>query len=185
MKYFFLIIIFFFVFFSLKNTYAQPYKKLHQQSIVIDTHNDVLTECFEKGYSFDQNLKGKTHSDLQRFKQGGVDVQIFSVWCDGLKQNLFSYANRQIDTLYATALRHPGKITVVKTSAELLNAVHNKKLAAIIGIEGGHMIENDITKLDSLFKRGSKYMTLTWNNSTDWATSAKDETASSKLPLMG
>ncbi len=96
---------------------AQPFKKIHRQSIVIDTHNDVLNECFEKSYSFDQNLKGKTHSDLQRFKEGGVDVQIFSIWCDGLKQNPFLYANRQIDTLYSTALRHPDKINIVITRA--------------------------------------------------------------------
>jgi membrane dipeptidase len=159
---------------------AQPFKKIHRQSIVIDTHNDVLNECFEKSYSFDQNLKGKTHSDLQRFKEGGVDVQIFSIWCDGLKQNPFLYANRQIDTLYSTALRHPDKITIVKTRAELLNTLHYRRLAAMIGVEGGHMIENDITKLDSLFKRGARYMTLTWNNSTDWASSAKDETELSK-----
>ncbi len=169
---------------NLHITNAQPFKKFHRHSIVIDTHNDVLTECFEKGYSFDQNLKGKTHSDVQRFKEGGVDVQIFSIWCDGLKENPFLYANRQIDTLYSTALRNTDKIIIVKTSAELSNAVHDKKLAAMIGVEGGHMIENDLTKLDSLFKRGARYMTLTWNNSTNWASSAKDETALLKNPIV-
>lgn len=77
MKYFFLIIIFSIVFFKLKKVNAQPYKKLHRQSIVIDTHNDVLSECFEKGYSFDKNLKGKTHSDLQRFKEGVLMYKYF------------------------------------------------------------------------------------------------------------
>src|ERR1035437_1971634 len=81
-----------------------------------------------------------------------------------------------IDTLYATALRNPGKMTIVFTSHELLKTVHNKKLAAMIGVEGGHMIENDLNKLDSLYKRGARYMTLTWNNSTPWATSAMEET---------
>jgi membrane dipeptidase len=155
---------------------AQPYQKLHQRAIVIDTHNDILTQCFEKHYSFDEDLKGKTHSDLERFKQGGVDVQIFSIWCDGNKQNPFAYANAQIDTLYATALRHPEKITIVRSTVELVKAVRHKKLAVMIGVEGGHMIEDDLTKLDSLFNRGARYMTLTWNNSTSWASSAMDET---------
>ncbi len=167
-----------FLFFS---TQAQSYKNLHNKAIVIDTHNDILTTCLEKGYCFDQDLAGKTHSDLQRFKEAGIDVQIFSIWCDGKQQNPFAYANRQIDTLYATALRNPDKMQIVYSSHDLLQTVHKKKLAAMIGVEGGHMIENDLTKLDSLYKRGARYMTLTWNNSSPWATSAMEETKDSLL----
>ena len=164
----------------MQQTFAQ-YQKLHNKAIVIDTHNDILTTCLENGYSFDQDLSGKTHSDLQRFKQGGVDVQIFSIWCDGKQQNPFAYANRQIDTLYATAMRNPDKMQIVYTSHESLKTVRKKKLAAMIGVEGGHMIENDLTKLDALYKRGARYMTLTWNNSSPWATSAMEETKDSLL----
>ncbi|MGI8583178.1 MAG: dipeptidase [Chitinophagaceae bacterium] len=178
MKLYFTILSLIFFFFS---AHAQSYQKLHNKAIVIDTHNDILTTCLEHGYSFDQYLGGKTHSDLQRFGEGGIDVQIFSIWCDGKQLNPFSYANRQIDTLYATAARNPGKMRIVKTYSELLKAVHEKKLAAMIGVEGGHMIENDINKLDSLYKRGARYMTLTWNNSSPWATSAMEETKDSLL----
>ncbi len=178
MKLFFTFLSIIFLFFS---THAQSYQKLHNKAIVVDTHNDILSKCIENGYSFDQDLTGKTHSDLQRFKEGGIDVQIFSIWCDGSQPKPFAYANRQIDTLYATALRNPGKMTIVFTSHELLKTVHNKKLAAMIGVEGGHMIENDLNKLDSLYKRGARYMTLTWNNSTPWATSAMEETRDSLL----
>jgi membrane dipeptidase len=178
MKLFFTLLSIIFLFFS---TQAQSYQKLHNKAIVVDTHNDILSKCIENGYSFDQDLTGKTHSDLQRFKEGGIDVQIFSIWCDGSQPKPFAYANRQIDTLYATALRNPGKMTIVFTSHELLKTVHNKKLAAMIGVEGGHMIENDLNKLDSLYKRGARYMTLTWNNSTPWATSAMEETRDSLL----
>ena len=160
---------------------AQAYRKLTQKAILVDTHNDLLSQCTEHGYSFDQDLKGKTHSDLQRFKQGGVDAQFFSVFCDGLKKEPYRFANTQIDTLYATIARNPDKITLVRTPAELLQAVHDHKLAALIGVEGGHMIENDILKLDTLFNRGARYMTLTWNNSTPWATSAFEETHDSLL----
>ncbi|HEV8080598.1 MAG TPA: dipeptidase [Chitinophagaceae bacterium] len=161
-------------------TFAQ-YQKLHSKAIVVDTHNDILETCFNKGYSFDQDLSGKTHSDLKRFKEGGIDVQIFSIWCDGNQKNPFAYANRMIDTLYATALRNPDKTNIVFTSEELLKTVKNRKLAAMIGVEGGHMIENDLKNLDQLYSRGARYLTLTWNNSTPWATSALTETKDSIL----
>ena len=173
--------IFLFLFFVIQVNYGQSYKKLHQKSIVVDTHNDILNKCFDRGYSFDQDLTGKTHSDLNRFKQGGIDVQVFSVWCDGKQVNPFKYANRQIDTLYATALRNPDKMQIVFSSHELMRTVKKKKLAAMIGVEGGHMMENDLDKLDSLYKRGARYMTLTWNNSSPWATSAMSETRDSTL----
>jgi len=161
-------------------TFAQ-YQKLHKKAIVVDTHNDIIETCFNKGYSFDHDLRGKTQSDLRRFKQGGVDVQVFSIWCDGKQVNPFTYANIQIDTLYATALRNPDKMQIVFTSHELFETVHKKKLAAMIGVEGGHMIESAINNLDSLYKRGARYMTLTWNNSTPWSTSAMEETKDSLL----
>ena len=66
-------------------THAQRYKKLHFKLLVADTHNDILSTAVDKHLAIDQYLKGKTHSDLQRWKEGGVDVQLFSVWCDGLK----------------------------------------------------------------------------------------------------
>lgn len=82
-----------------------------------------------------------------------------------------------MDSLNAIAKRNPDKIKVVANSKEMMEAVNQHKIAAFFGVEGGHMIENDLAKLDSLFARGTRYMTLTWNNSTSWATSAADETA--------
>jgi len=156
---------------------AQSYKKLHFNSILVDTHNDILTEALDRKVSFDQDLKGKTHSDLARFKEGGVDVEIFSVWSDGSygPGKGFKRALQQIDTLDAVIARNPDKITLVTTPAELQKAVKQHKLAAMIGVEGGHMIEDRLDYLDSLYQRGTRYMTLTWNNSTSWATSAMDE----------
>lgn len=156
---------------------AQNWKDLHFSSVVVDTHNDILTTAIEKGYSFDQNLKGKTHSDLARFAKGGIDVQIFSIWSDGsyTQGKGFRRANQQIDTLYAVQKRNPGKMSIVTNSKELMQAVKARKLAAMIGVEGGHMIEDRLDYLDSLFNRGARYLTLTWNNSTSWASSASDE----------
>lgn len=157
--------------------YAQNYRQIHDKAIVVDSHNDILTTAADKKVSFDQNLKGTTHSDLARWKQGGVDVEIFSIWCDGTygTGKAFAHANRQIDTLYAVARRNPDKMTIVTNTRMLKKAVREHKLAAMIGVEGGHMIEDRLDYLDSLFKRGARYLTLTWNNSTAWATSAMDE----------
>jgi membrane dipeptidase len=74
--------------------FAQSAKKIHFKSILIDTHNDIPTTAIDKGVSFDQPLLHKTHSDLQRMKEGGVDAQFFSIWCDGLKLNPYAWANR-------------------------------------------------------------------------------------------
>lgn len=155
---------------------AQSYKKLHFKSVLIDTHNDIATTAIEKNVRFDQDLKGKTHSDLQRMKQGGVDAQLFSIWCDGNKQNPYAWANRQIDTVMAWTNRNPNDMMEAFNTNAITAAVKQKKIAVLFGVEGGHMIENDLNKLEALYKRGVRYMTLTWNNSTDWATSALDET---------
>lgn len=154
---------------------GQTAKKLHFKSILIDTHNDIPTTAIDAGVSFDQSLKTKTHSDLERMKEGGVDAQFFSIWCDGLKENPFAWANREIDTVMAWARRNPGKMMMAISAGDIKKAVRRKKLAALLGVEGGHMIENNISNLIQLHKRGVRYMTLTWNNSTPWATSALGE----------
>jgi membrane dipeptidase len=155
---------------------AQPYEKIHFKAIVIDTHNDIPTTAIEKNVSFDDNLKTKTHSDLQRMLQGGVDAQFFSIWCDGLKQNPYAWANREMDTVMAWVNRNPSKMMLATSVNDIVKAVKQKKLATLFGVEGGHIIENDLNKLEALYNRGVRYMTLTWNNSTPWATSALDET---------
>src|SRR3954454_8973306 len=88
--------------------YAQAYKKLHEKAIVVDTHNDVLSEAVMKGLHIEDDLTGRTQSDLARFKKGGVDVQVFSIFCDSTfgKGTAFKYANIQIDSLYAIAQRN-------------------------------------------------------------------------------
>ena len=156
---------------------AQSYKKLHEKAIVIDTHNDFISTGIEKGKSFDQDLKGITHSDLNRMKKGGIDVQVFSIFCDENygKGTAYAFANREIDTLYATVARNPDRMMIVRNSKDLQTAVGSGKLGAMMGVEGGHMIEDEISNLEKLYARGARYMTLTWNNSTSWASSAVDE----------
>jgi len=158
--------------------FAQKYKKVHMASVLIDTHNDIPSSAIEKQLAFDTNLKGKTHSDLTRMFEGGVDAQMFSIFCDGEQKDPYNYANREIDSVYAWVQRNPSRMMMVYSPADLQRAIKEKKLGALLGVEGGHMIENDLGKLDALYKRGMRYITITWNNSTSWATSAADETAS-------
>jgi membrane dipeptidase len=155
---------------------SQPYKKLHAHAIVVDTHNDIPQKVIEANLVFDQDLRGKAHTDLRRLQQGGVDAQFFSIWCDGNMPQPYAVANRQIDSVLAWVRRNPGTMQQATTAEEIRAVSKQKKLAVLLGVEGGHMIENDLNKLQALYNRGVRYMTLTWNNSTDWATSAWDET---------
>jgi membrane dipeptidase len=164
---------------------SQSYKQIHNDALLVDTHNDILMKIVDNGLSLDADLKGKAHTDLARWKEGGLDVQIFSVFCDGTKVNPYKYANQQIDSLDAVVKRNPDKIVKVSNTKELLEAVDQNKIAAMFGVEGGHMIENDLEKLEVFYNRGAGYMTLTWNNSTDWATSAFDETFTEDLQHKG
>jgi len=148
---------------------------IHFKSVLVDTHNDALTACIEKKVSLDQDLTGINHSDLKRFKEGGLDYQLFSVWCDGNKANPYAWAMREMDTLDAVAARNPDKIVVAKNWKAIQKALKENKIVAQFGVEGGHMIEDNIDRLDTFYKRGVRYMTLTWNNSPTWASSHMDE----------
>ena len=156
---------------------AQTPMEIHQRAILVDTHNDILSN--ELITKLDIGQRQTTGNfDLVRAKEGGLDAQVFSIWCgeDYGKGTAFRYANREIDSLYALIARYPDRITLVRNSKELTKAVKEKKMAALIGVEGGHMIEDRLDYIDSLANRGMRYLTLTWNNSTSWASSARDET---------
>jgi membrane dipeptidase len=162
------------------------YLKFHYDAIVADTHNDVLLRAMEGEDISVETRVG--HSDLARLKKGGVDIQVFAVWVDPIafEKKPFKRAKDMIDTLYSIARRNSDKIAVVRNSAELEKAIAEGKICAVIGVEGGHAIENSIEKLEELYKLGVRYLGLTWNNSTDWASSAFDETTNpDKVKVTG
>jgi membrane dipeptidase len=157
---------------------SQSTRKLHYKAILVDTHNDVLSSQTLEGKDISHRLS-TGHSDLDRWKEGGVDVQFFSVWTDKTprnKEGFYKDANQEIDSLEVLALKNYSRMTIATTYREVKKSIRQHKLAALIGVEGGHMIEDDLNKLEELYKRGMRYMTLTWNNSTSWASSAMDET---------
>ena len=162
---------------------SQSIKKLHYKAVLVDTHNDVLSAAVLDGKDISHRIK-EGHSDLERWKEGGVDVQFFSVYTGPEARNKEGYykdANQEIDSLESIVMRNPGRMVMATNFKQVMKGMRQKKLVALIGVEGGHMIENDIQKLEALYQRGMRYMTLTWNNSTPWASSAMDETAPSKF----
>src|SRR5476649_2122 len=123
-------------------TYAQTPMEIHQRAVLVDTHNDILSN--ELITRLDIGKRQTTGNfDLVRAREGGLDAQVFSIWCgeDYGKGTAFKFANREIDSLYALIARYPNRITLVRNSKELEKAVKDKKMAALIGVEGGHMIE--------------------------------------------
>ena len=169
--------LFFFSFISVAVS-SQSIRKLHYKATLVDTHNDVLSSQTLEGKDISLRLT-TGHSDLERWKEGGVDVQFFSVWTDKTprnKEGFFKDANQEIDSLEVLTLKNYNRMILATSYREVKKSIRQHKLAALIGVEGGHMIEDDMNKLEQLYRRGMRYMTLTWNNSTSWATSAMDET---------
>lgn len=159
--------------------WSQDAKIIHEKAIVVDTHGDILLNQIVSGIDIGK-LQTTGKFDLVRARKGGLDVQLFSIWCD--ETGGYAMANRQIDSLYALIKRYPKRIVLVTNAQTLRKVVASKRMAAMIGVEGGHMIDNRLDYIDSLAKRGMSYLTLTWNNSSSWASSAADETSGKVKP---
>ena len=170
-----LLIIFLVIF--IQKTYNKDADAAHQQAFVADTHNDVLMRSM-MGRNILTELP-ESHSDLVKFKKGGVDLQVFSVWVSPSKispEEYYNYANAMITQLEYLCSRVPDQWAIPYNYQDIVYNDQHDILSCMIGVEGGHVIENDLSKLDALYDRGMRYLSLTWNNSTNWATSAKDET---------
>src|ERR1700760_1615927 len=102
------------------SAYAQNAREIHDKAILVDTHNDVISN--ELITKFDLAKRQTTGNfDLVRAKEGGLDVQVFSIWCgeDYGNGTAFNFANREIDSLDALIIRNPGRMALVRNSAEL------------------------------------------------------------------
>jgi membrane dipeptidase len=172
----------------------KSWQRIHEEAVVVDGHNDFLYFTIEEYLEeltgqrlidFGSDLTSITHLDLKRQKEGGLDVQVFSVWCPDTEPEPYKMALRLIDSLEVITQCHKDQMTLVYNSEELTHAIDKNQSIAMIGVEGGHMIEDDLGKLDTLHQRGARYMTLTWNNSTSWATSSYDEQPEVDFPQKG
>ena len=152
------------------------YNRLHNEAIVVDMHTDVLLQVL-RGADISRRLN-YGHVDLVRLKEGGVDVQFFVIWPNpnsSPSDLMFEQSINLLDRLNKVFTNNIDKVVLTRTPAEILTAINDKKIAACIGLEGGTAIENSLDNLQTFYDRGVRYMGLTWEDSPDWATSAKDE----------
>ncbi|HEY6338459.1 MAG TPA: dipeptidase, partial [Candidatus Sulfotelmatobacter sp.] len=152
-------------------------RALHDSALVIDTHADTpqrfLDENFDIG-STDPNDIG--HISLDKAKRGNLGAEFFSIWVDP-ETNQGHFARHTfdlIDSVYEQAARHPDRMMMAFSVADIERAHKEHKLAACMGIEGGHSIENDMHLLRDYYRLGVRYMTLSWSNTNEWADSSGD-----------
>jgi membrane dipeptidase len=150
-------------------------RKIHSDAIVIDTHNDVVQRMMAGEDISRRTLHG--HSDLPRFREGGVDAEVFSIWVppEKTRPSWFRQAEDQIACVKNFVSANSGSVGLALTAADIESLAGKGKFAVILGMEGGHPVGNDTSRIRTFFNQGVRYISLTWNNSTDWATSAKDE----------
>lgn len=157
-------------------------RSFHSTSTLIDLHNDVLeVMTSDTSYHLKQS-HNYNHTDIPRLKDGGVDVQFFSVWVSPTQfTNYFQQAQVMLNIFNSELSQNTNSIAQARNWNQADSIIQLNKIAAVIGVEGGHHIENSIDNLISLYNSGMRYLTITWNNSTDWAISAQD----SRSPTVG
>lgn len=146
----------------------------HRAAFVMDFHNDVLEKAVT-GYQL--GLRNSiNHSDVPRFRDGGVDAQMMAVWVNpaAYPNTAFQRAMQMIDTFDVQVARYSSMLSRARSEEEILQAAAAGKFAAMLAVEGGHAIQDNLANLRSLHARGVRSMTITWNNSTSWATAASD-----------
>jgi len=124
--------------------------------------------------------------DVPRMKEGGLTAAFFSIWVDA-RYGPGSAFRRALALIGAVkALADSNRDVELATSADEVRAAAARgHIAALLGVEGGHAIENSLEKLDSLYALGVRYMTLTWNNGNDWAGSSMDPHRAGGLTAFG
>lgn len=148
---------------------------VHSRAFVVDLHNDVMEKAVV-GYQI--GIRHTTgQSDLPRFRDGGVDAQMFALWTDwtdSAAHPYYAYTLAMVDTFNSQIRQNPSEFAQARNADDIVQANAAGKLAGILAVEGGHAIENDLEKLRTFYQKGARYMTITWNNSIAWAVSAKD-----------
>jgi len=150
---------------------------IQNSAIVVDTHADTPQRFLDENYdigSTDPNDPG--HISLDKAKAGNLGAEFFSIWVEP-ETNQGHYARHTldlIDSVYEQAARHPDRMMMAFSVDDIERAHREHKLAALLGIEGGHSIENDIRLLRDFYRLGVRYMTLSWSNTNEWADSSGD-----------
>ena len=149
---------------------------VHQSAIVIDTHADTPQRFVDENWDFTDPLNGGM-LNYDSAKKGNLDAQFFSIWVDPGQYPAKESANRTlalIDGTLEQVRKAPDKLQLCLSSNDIVAAHKNGKFAVLMGIEGGHSIENSLGLLRDYYRLGVRYMTLTWSNTNDWADSSGD-----------
>jgi membrane dipeptidase len=167
-------------------------KAVHAAGMLIDGHNDLPWVVREKGFDFAKHDIGRRldhdHTDIPRLRAGGVKGQFWSVYvpADLAKTGGAMRATmEQIDVVYRMVARYPDAFEMAFTADDIERIARGGKIASLIGIEGGHSIENSIGALRMFYRLGARYMTLTHSDNLDWADSATDEPKHGGLTEFG
>ncbi len=152
-------------------------RAIHDSAIVVDTHADTPQRFLDEGFdigSTDPSDVG--HLSLDKARRGNLGAEFFSIWVDP-ETNQGHFAQHTfdlIDSVYEQAAHHPDRMMMAFSVADIERAHHEHKLAALMGIEGGHSIENDMHLLRDYYRLGVRYMTLSWSNTNEWSDSSGD-----------
>lgn len=160
-------------------TPEQRAARLHERAIIVDGHDDIPTVIFGTGIDIGDKTPW-THTDLARMKAGGITGTFFSIFVEGelaekptvVGGGPLRRAIDLVDITYRQIERHPDELMLATSAADIRRAKREGKVAVLMGIEGGHAIENSLSALRVLHRLGCRYMTLTHTNTNEWADSA-------------
>lgn len=158
---------------------SPPARRIHDSAIVIDTHADTPQRFVDENFDIGSVTPvSEGNVDLQKARQGNLGAEFFSIWADP-QTSAGHYAQRAldlIDSVYQQAARHPDQMVMAFSAEDIVRARTgpHKRLAALMGLEGGHALEGDIRVLRDFYRLGVRYMTLTWSNSNELGDSSGD-----------
>ncbi|MBI1849217.1 MAG: membrane dipeptidase [Planctomycetes bacterium] len=159
---------------------------VQRRAIVVDTHVDTTSRLLDEG--FDLEARATTgHLDLPRMREGGLGAPFFSIYvaAEWVGRGASRRALDMIDTVYEQCDRHPSEIALAVSVADAERLHREGRVAAFMGIEGGHAIENSLRTLREFHRLGVRYMTLTHVNTNDWADSSTDDARWGGLNAFG
>jgi len=152
--------------------------QIQRRAIVIDTHNDVTTPMTNDDYDLSGTPPAPYRTSIARMKQGGLTAEFFSLYVKPWYVEHGGSARRtldMIDSVYRAVERNPRDLMIATSVADIRRAKRQGKIAALMGIEGGHAIEDSLPTLREFYRLGVRYMTLTWNNTNNWADAGRGE----------
>jgi membrane dipeptidase len=161
-------------------------RALHFHSLVVDTHDDTTQRLLNP--QFDLGARHTDGSiDIPRMREGGLNAIFFSIWIPGsvTGPEAVKRAMDQIDAVRQQATLHPSDFVLATTAEDVRRAKTSGKIAALMGVEGGHMIDDDLGVLRNYAALGVRYMTLTHFLNNNWADASTDTPAHNGLTDFG